>query len=412
MIRENCLPGKKNLIYTHYVEGITEKLASALRADGHVVGFYTGKDKTGLEPFLKGNVNVLIGSSAIATGIDGLQNVCDQLIVNILPWTSSEYEQLTGRIARQGQQSSSVTIVLPITYTNINGIRWSWEESKLSRIKWKKDVASAAVDGVIPEGHLQTPEKTTKHLLDWLERLSTGSVNMIERSPILAAPLVDNPSEETQRLAKYGDLSKLNQLWNVSLSATTHTRLKENPKEWHHYHHLYRSARESWTVIPYEEMIHWCRERTGFNYKIGDFGCGEAKLAEAINGTHTIYSFDHIAINTNVTACDMTHVPLEDEILDVALFSLSLMGKNFPDYLKEAHRTLRLDGILIIFEPTSRFIDDKGIDHSSQFAKDLEQFGFSVGTVETVGLFTRIQAIKRLRTISNNNINICFKNKS
>ncbi|MGE4573289.1 zinc-ribbon domain-containing protein [Parachlamydia sp.] len=410
IIRENCSTGKKTLIYTHYVEGITEKLASTLRADGHVVGFYTGEDKTGLEPFLKGNVNILIGSSAIATGIDGLQNVCDQLIVNILPWTSSEYEQLTGRIARQGQQSSSVTIVLPITYAHINGTRWSWEESKLSRIKWKKDVASAAVDGVIPEGHLQTPEQTTKYLLDWLERLSSGSVNMIERSSLLISPFVDSPSEETRRLAKYGDLSKLNQLWNVSLSATTHTRLKENPEEWHHYHHLYRSARESWTVIPYEEMIHWCQERTGFNYKIGDFGCGEAKLAEAINGTHTIYSFDHIAINDNVIACDMACVPLEDEILDVALFSLSLMGKNFSDYLKEAHRTLRLDGILIIFEPTSRFIDDKGTDHSAQFAKDLEQFGFSGGTVETIGLFTRIQAIKRFKN-PRNDISISFKNR-
>lgn len=408
IIRENCPAGKKTLIYTHYVEGITEKLASTLRADGHVVGFYTGEDKTGLEPFLKGNVNVLIGSSAIATGIDGLQNVCDQLIVNILPWTSSEYEQLTGRIARQGQQSSSVTILLPITYANINGTRWSWEESKLSRIKWKKDVASAAVDGVIPEGHLQTPEQTTKHLLDWLERLSSGSVNIIERSPLLVSSFADNPSEETRRLAKYGDLSKLNQLWNVSHSATTHIRLKENPEEWHHYHHLYRSARESWTVIPYEEMIHWCRERTGFNYKIGDFGCGEAKLAEAINGTHTIYSFDHIAINRNVIACDMARVPLEDEILDVALFSLSLMGKNFSDYLKEAHRTLRLDGILIIFEPTSRFIDDKGIDHSSQFAKDLGQFGFSGGTAEAVGLFTRIQAIKRFKN-PRSDIIITFK---
>ncbi len=408
IIRENCQPGKKILIYTHYVDGIKEKLASALRADGHVVGFYIGEDKTGLKSFLDGNVNVLIGSSAIATGIDGLQNVCDQLIVNILPWTSSEYEQLTGRIARQGQQSSSVTIVLPITFADINGIRWSWEESKLSRIKWKKDVASAAVDGVIPEGHLQTPEQTTKHLLDWLERLSTGSVNMIERSPILAAPLEINPSEETRRLVKYGDLSKMNQLWNVSHSTTTHARLIETPEEWHHYHRLYRAARESWTIVPYEEMIHWCRERIGFNYKIGDFGCGEAKLAEAINGIHAVYSFDHIAINSNVTACDMAHVPLENEILDVALFSLSLMGKNFFEYLNEAHRTLRLDGILIIFEPSSRFIDDQGADHSSQFAKDLEQFGFSSGTIERLGLFTRIQAIKRFKTFKND-ISISFK---
>ena len=104
----------------------------------------------------------------------------------------------------------------------------------------------------------------------------------------------------------------------------------------------------------------------------------------------------------------MTHVPLEDEILDVALFSLSLMGKNFSDYLKEAHRTLRLDGILIIFEPTSRFIDDRGIDHSAQFAKDLEQFGFG-GTIEAVALFTRIQAIKRFKVLLHNSPIISLK---
>ena len=33
---------------------------------------------------------------------------------------------------------------------------------------------------------------------------------------------------------------------------------------------------------------------------------------------------------------------LDDEELDVAVFCLSLMGKNFTDYLKEEHRTLSL----------------------------------------------------------------------
>ena len=32
---------------------------------------------------------------------------------------------------------------------------------------------------------------------------------------------------------------------------------------------------------------------------------------------------------------------LDDETLDVAVFSLSLMGSNVIDYLYEAHRTLR-----------------------------------------------------------------------
>ena len=76
--------------------------------------------------------------------------------------------------------------------------------------------------------------------------------------------------------------------------------------------------------MPYEEMIRWCQKRSGL--VIGDFGCGEAKLAEALADRHTVHSFDHVAVNDAVVACDMAHVPLGDETLDVAIFSLSLMG--------------------------------------------------------------------------------------
>ena len=44
--------------------------------------------------------------------------------------------------------------------------------------------------------------------------------------------------------------------------------------------------------------------------------------------------------------------PLADEALDVAIFSLSLMGKNWHDYIKEAKRCLVTNGILIIAETT------------------------------------------------------------
>ena len=46
-----------------------------------------------------------------------------------------------------------------------------------------------------------------------------------------------------------------------------------------------------------------------------------------------MHSFDHIAIDDRVVVTDMVHVPL-----DVAIFSLSLMGSNFTDYVREAHR--------------------------------------------------------------------------
>ncbi len=59
--------------------------------------------------------------------------------------------------------------------------------------------------------------------------------------------------------------------------------------------------------------------------------------------------------------------------MDVAIFSLSLIGANFTDYLREAHRLLRLDGQLHIYEATTRFNDRE------QFARDLAALGFDGG---------------------------------
>ena len=117
VIRKHIQP--KTLIYTHYIQGIDRILRDALVNDGWKVGFYTGEDKSGLEGFLNGKIDVLIGSSAIGTGVDGLQHVCNQLIVNVLPWTHAEFEQLKGRIYRQGQTCDTVKMVIPLTYATV-----------------------------------------------------------------------------------------------------------------------------------------------------------------------------------------------------------------------------------------------------------------------------------------------------
>ncbi|MFL2644783.1 MAG: zinc-ribbon domain-containing protein [Dehalococcoidia bacterium] len=155
-ILKNIKP--KTLIYTMYIKGIDRILYDAITAAGWKVGFYTGKDKSGLEPFKNGNIDVLIGTSAIGTGVDGLQHMCNRLIVNVLPWTAAEYEQLKGRIYRTGQTQSTVDVIMPATYAELpNGHRWSWDDSKWARVKFKKSLADAAVDGVVPEGKLRSP---------------------------------------------------------------------------------------------------------------------------------------------------------------------------------------------------------------------------------------------------------------
>jgi hypothetical protein len=203
-------------------------------------------------------------------------------------------------------------------------------------------------------------------------------------------PLPDtDPADVKRRRRRYGDFTAMNRTWNQTRSETTHARLQANPEEWAQYHTLYREARKDWAVVPYEEIIRWCQQRSG--YVIGDFGCGEAKLAEAVADRHTVHSFDHVAVNENVIAGDMAHVPLDNETLDVAIFSLSLMGANFSDYLREAHRTLKLDGQLHVIEATERFSDRE------QFTRMLKELGFGGIDVEDKWKFTHIQARKTER---------------
>jgi hypothetical protein len=318
--------------------------------------------------------------------VDRLQLVCDQLIVNVMPWTAAEYEQLKGRIYRQGQTSDKVTVIIPTTYADVGGERWSWCESKWQRVKFKKSLADAAVDGVVPEGHLRSPAQAYSDAMKWLERLDTEGTYQISR-PSLVIPLADAEDEDHgRRIASYGDFSRMNQRWNTATGATTHGRLRENPDEWRHYHSLYREARKDWAVVPFEEMAKDLLVREG--YVVGDFGCGEAVLAEKLGGHCTVHSFDHVAVNDSVSACDMANVPIDDGELDVAVFCLSLMGSNFTDYLKEAHRTLKLDGRLHIYEATSRFTD------RVRFTADLKSLGFGQVSIEDEWKFTHIIASK------------------
>ena len=67
---------------------------------------------------------------------------------------------------------------------------------------------------------------------------------------------------------------------------------------------------------------------------------------------------------------------------------LSLMGKNFADYIREAYRTLKLDGSLHLIEATSRFKDRDG------FISGLKKLGFSVVETRNLWKFTHIHAIK------------------
>jgi hypothetical protein len=376
----------KTIVYTHYVDGIVDQLKEAIEAEGWTVGFHMGGDKSGYDNFINGSIDVLIASGAMATGVDGFQRVCDRLILNIPPWTSAELEQLEGRLNRQGQVHDTLTILMPVTYGLDDGERWSWDEGRLARLKNKQTVADAAVDGKMPEGQLRTESQAFRDLRKWMERLKTGEQKSVVR-PKIFVPLPDSdPIDVRRRHTQYGEFSQMNARWNTSYSHTNYQRLQNNPEEWMQYHSLYQDARKTWSVIPYEDAIKWLKKRS--DLVVGDFGCGEALIAKSLVGKHTVHSFDFIAINDSVIECDIAHVPLEDSCLDVAMFNLSLMGLNISDYIREATRTLKLDGQLWIYEVASHFTE------LQEFTRNLELAGFRIIENTEVWKFQYIRAIK------------------
>ncbi len=92
---------------------------------------------------------------------------------------------------------------------------------------------------------------------------------------------------------------------------------------------------------------------------IPDFGCGEALVAKTDSDRHTVPSFDHVAIDEGVIERNMSKANLDSETVDVPLFSLSQMGCNFTDFLREVYRVLKIDGQLHIWEAVSQFDDVK-----------------------------------------------------
>ncbi|KAG7288003.1 25S rRNA (adenine-N(1))-methyltransferase [Staphylotrichum longicolle] len=94
---------------------------------------------------------------------------------------------------------------------------------------------------------------------------------------------------------------------------------------------------------------------------IADLGCGDAKLATALQPFKSklrldIRSFDlQTGGSPLVTRADIANLPLPDNSVDVAIFCLALMGTNWLDFVEEAYRILRWRGELWVAEIKSRF---------------------------------------------------------
>ena len=136
------------------------------------------------------------------------------------------------------------------------------------------------------------------------------------------------------------------------------------------YHTFYRENRKTWSTNPLNEVINQLKNTEGL--VIGDFGCGEGDLAKAISDKSKVFSFDMHAVNESIIQCDIADgVPIAPNTLDLAVFSLSLMTKDWKKMLITAKKALKITGQIIIWNPKNKIPEDELVDA-------IEEAGFSI----------------------------------
>jgi superfamily II DNA or RNA helicase len=104
---------------------VAEALARTYDRDGVKYGYVDGKTtlrtkEERIEAFRRGQVNVLIGTATLATGTDGIDKVCDTMVILDDTDDDSLRRQLVGRILPRGESAPdySKKVALQFIYDN------------------------------------------------------------------------------------------------------------------------------------------------------------------------------------------------------------------------------------------------------------------------------------------------------
>jgi len=199
----------------------------------------------------------------------------------------------------------------------------------------------------------------------------------------------------------------LNELLYTNNSTQANEFFSENKDMFTEYHEGFTQQMKTWPVNPVNIIIKELASEPMYNNAIVcDLGCGEGKIYDFFvkrNQIQTLYdgtqkpadekptkenpedeeegadhnvfkeilSFDLVSVKPHIQACDIAKLPLDNKSIDVAVFSLALMGLNYIDFIIEAHRCLKMGGHLIIAEVISRIPDN------SLFVQMIKALGFN-----------------------------------
>ena len=344
----------RTIIYTQFIKNILPRIKEELRKDGITFREYTGeidsveRDSI-VSDFAQHKFDVILASSPITTGVDGLQKICDTIIILSLPWTNAEYVQLVGRINRQGSEFGSVKIVVPQVKIKMNnGKEWSWDDKRFRIIKTKRTLSDAVVDGRFASIFSLNRSKL---LRDAVESLREGIQDFTITRKKLEAEVVETKVRE---YSSESIITSTHQKASTSTSQRMHDWFSEDKSRWKEYHKVREENVKTWVENPITVIAERLNENPG--QTIADLGCGMNKLKDLVKNYKAWYSFDHCAVDPSVVVADCSdlHKYLGNESVDSAVFCMSLWGTNYLDSIKEAHRYLKTSGTLYVVEPKDK----------------------------------------------------------
>lgn len=170
-----------------------------------------------------------------------------------------------------------------------------------------------------------------------------------------------------RKISEYQELTKK---MSIQKSETTKKMFKMTPSLWFQYHanrDFSFKGYDRQEEIPVNKIITYLETKSNKKLKILDLGCGRNLIKEHFknNKKLDIIGYDYVSYNNSI-ACDISNLPEEDETIDICVYSQSLMGSNWKEYLDEGFRVLRYNSEMIISESIERYdiiksyIDENG----------------------------------------------------
>lgn len=374
------------IVYCQYKKEIISKVIKKLDELNISYVKYTGEEDNNTreynkKKFIKKEADILLATSPISTGVNGLQEVSNKIIVISYPWTGAEWEQLIGRINRQGSNFDSVTIIHPHVYINTNSREWNYDKRRWNIIKNKKTLSDVVVDGKLDSIYTLNRSGFIKDIINSLKENKLDDFHPERNDIKIKYEFTEQEYKNSESIIK-----DVHRKANTSTSEHMHNWFVNNPNEWKEYHKQREVSKSKWDEDPVNVIAKEINDRNDSNI-IADMGCGLAKLSTLIKEQNKVISVDHYSEDPNVIKCDMKHTPINDNKADITVFCLSLWGTNYLDYIKEAYRITAKRGFMYIVEPNDEFDFDK-------LNEDIKQIGFNKINETIRGKFTYLTFIK------------------